>query len=630
MNISLRPAYLIRKKCTHILRASFHRYTKKKNTLNEEQRATVEYHLKALQTALLQKDTKAAKEQASTLEKLIETLLPKSSFEKIRTTVLGLGVALCFAVIIRLLWFELYEIPTGSMRPTLKEKDHLMVSKTTFGINIPFSTGHFYFSPDLVERNGIFVFTGENMDIRDVDTRYFYLFPGKKQYIKRLMGKPEDTLYFYGGLLYGIDKEGTDISKELQPARLDLIEHIPFLQFEGTVTTPSYPTNGIYTPVILRQMNEPIAKLSVFGFHQTSGQVLSTPLTPNIASDKSIQYGDLWGMNNFGMARLLTKEQLLQNTSENSNDLSTGTLYMEIKHHPSLQDLRVSKDDRGRMRPQLDLSTSIIPLTEKHLKTLFSNLYTVRFLVKDERAYSYGRPESILESPYLPKLQGIPDGTYEFYYGTAYKISFQGLAFELERTHPLYDFSPERVQLFYNLGMEFDTRFSPENRYTPYFPLRYVYFRDKSLYALGAPLMTSDDSTLVDFENKEAAKQTGSSTHHPYLPFMDMGPPTNPDGTLNIPFIQKYGLTVPKKTYLALGDNHAVSADSRVFGFVPQENLRGAPDFLFWPFGSRFGHPNQPPYPFINFPRSIIWILAATSIGGALYLQRKRNKLPLL
>lgn len=629
MTFSIRPRYFARKKCIHILTSSFHRYEKKKNSLSTEQRASIEYHLKALQNALLQKDLKGAKEQASTLEKLMETFLPKSSFEKTKTTVLGLGVALCFAVLIRLMWFELYEIPTGSMRPTLKEKDHLLVSKTTFGINIPFSTDHIYFSPDLVERNGIFVFTGENMDIRDVDTRYFYIFPGKKQYIKRLMGKPGDSLYFYGGLLYGIDKEGKDISSELQPARLDLIEHIPFLQFEGTVSTPPSPVNGVYSPVILRQMNEPIAKLSVSGFRATSGQVLPSALTPDTKSDKDIQYGDLWGMNNFAMTRLLTEKQLQEHVDVALDSIPKGILYMEIKHHPNLQNLKVSKDDRGRLRPILNLSTSVIPLQEDHLRTLFSNLYTVRFIVKDERAHSYGRPVNPSQSSFLPKLPGVPDGTYEFYYGKAYKISFQGLAFELEKNHPLYDFSPEKIQLFYNLGMEFDTRFSPENRYTPYFPLRYAYFRNNSLYTLGAPLLTPEDPTLIAFEAKELARQE-SSPSQSYLPFIDTGAPINSDGTLNIPFIQKYGLTVPDRMYLALGDNHAVSADSRVFGFVPEENLRGAPDFLFWPFGSRFGHPNQPPYPLINLPRSLIWILAASSIGGALYWQRKRNKLPLL
>ena len=67
----------------------------------------------------------------------------------------------------------------------------------------------------------LLVFTGENMDIRDVDTMYFYIFPGKKQYVKRLMGKPGDLLYFYGGEIYGIDGDGKDITSELQIEQLD-------------------------------------------------------------------------------------------------------------------------------------------------------------------------------------------------------------------------------------------------------------------------------------------------------------------------------------------------------------------------------------------------------------------------
>ncbi len=627
MKISLRPSYFIRKKCTHILTTNFHRYKRHKNTLTQDQANSLEGALKALQNALLAKDTESAKERAKSVEKLMNEFLPRSFSEKTRNTVLGLAIALCLAVLIRLMWFELYEIPTGSMRPTLKEKDHLIVSKTAFGINVPFSTDHFYFSNDLVQRNGIFVFTGENMDIRDVDTRYFYLFPGKKMYIKRLMGKPGDTLYFYGGLLYGIDKNGNDISQELQPDRLDKIEHVPFLSFEGKVTLPSYPTNGVFSPVVLKQMNEPVAKLSVTGLRQVTGKVLKTPLTPDTGTDPSIRYADLWGIKNYGMARLLTKDQLKFHTKDTSSD---GVLYMEIRHNPDLQDLTIQRDAQGRTRPVIDLHTSVIPLQEEQLKNLFSNLYTVRFIVKNGRAHSYGRKNINPQDPFFPVLANVPDGTYEFYYGKAYKISFEGLAFELEKNHPLYDFSPERVQLFYNLGMEFDTRFSPENRYTPYFPLRYVYFRNGSFYALGAPLLKSGDPILTAFEAKEKERQASSSPQQPYYPFIDNGPPLLADGKTDAAFIRKYGFTIPPKMYLALGDNHAVSADSRDFGFVPEDNIRGAPDFIFWPVGSRFGHPNQPPYPFFNFPRSVIWTLVALCLAITFVIQRKRNKLPLL
>jgi signal peptidase I len=76
-----------------------------------------------------------------------------------------------------------------------------------------------------------------------------------------------------------------------------------------------------------------------------------------------------------------------------------------------------------------------------------------------------------------------------------------------------------------------------------------------------------------------------------------------------------------------LGDNHAMSADSRVFGFLPQENLQGVPDLIIWPPG-RIGHPNQTPYPLFTLPRLIIWSLAAL-IGLIWYLiHRHYAKLP--
>ncbi len=611
------------RKYNKIFKHNYHLYQKKKK-LSEESKSHIEKLLKELQEALYCKNEDLSKKKAKELEFAAGTLLAKTPFEKGKNLVVAISVALFLAILIRQVWFEPYEIPTGSMRPTLKEKDRLVVSKTAFGINIPLSTNHLYFSPDLVKRNGIIVFTGENMDIRDVDTRYFYLFPAKKQYVKRLMGKPGDTLYFYGGLIYGLDKEGNDISQELQIASLDKIEHIPFLQFEGKVSTPTYPTNGIYSPVYLRQMNEPIAKLSLSNKNQTVGELLL-----NDSSSKS-QYGDLWGIKNFGMARILSKQQALQFTNETMATLPFSNYYLEILHHPSLQNLKIRKDIRGRMRPTLDLSSSLIPLDESHLRTLFDNLYTVRFIVKKGLVHQYGLPETMLKSPFLPKLNNVPDGMYEFYYGKAYKISFQGIAVELEKDHPLYQFTPEKVQLFYNLGMVFDTRFEPQSKYTPFFPMRYVYFRDKNLYAMGAPLFTAEDPKLLEFNIKEQSRQNNAPAQYPYVAFQDMGPPLNADGTIDKEHIKRFGLTIPEKMYLALGDNHAVSADSREFGFVPEENLRGVPDLIIWPPGSRFGHPNQPPYPLFNLPRTIIWTIAGFTIAASIIIQRRRNRIPKL
>ena len=50
-----------------------------------------------------------------------------------------------------------------------------------------------------------------------------------------------------------------------------------------------------------------------------------------------------------------------------------------------------------------------------------------------------------------------------------------------------------------------------------------------------------------------------------------------------------------------------MSLDSRVFGFVPQQNLQGAPSLIIWPPGDRWGPPEQKPYPIFTLPRLIVW-----------------------
>jgi signal peptidase I len=146
---------------------------------------------------------------------------------------------------------------------------------------------------------------------------------------------------------------------------------------------------------------------------------------------------------------------------------------------------------------------------------------------------------------------------------------------------------------------------------------------------LGGPVFKKDDPVLVDFETREKERQAASSAQVPYVAFEDAGPPLLADGSLDKEFIKHYGLMIPEKSYLGLGDNHAMSSDTREFGFIPESNMRGAPDFIFWPPDSRWGHPNQPPYPFFNLPRTIVWILAAICIWLCRRYWKKRNHLPL-
>ena len=618
------------RKCKHILRHSFHQFKRKKKKLSPEYRSLIAETLLALQEEIKYGRRDKADELAKQLESLSAAHLKKNTWDHLIELVIALAFALGVALLIRQMWFEFYEIPSGSMRPTFKEQDRLVVSKTDFGINIPMTASEFYFDPALVQRNGIVIFTGENMDIHDVDTMYFYIFPGKKQYIKRMIGKPGDILYFYGGQIYGIDSSERDISSELQITDLKKIDHIPFIDFDRKISVPPHPVGGIYSPVYIYQMNEPVAKLSVTPSGLIRGDMVVPPQIHSPGAPPVADYGDLWGFKNFGMVRLLTRDQVKNLTDQNLSSMEDGVLYLEIRHHPSLTNAKLIRDEFGRLRPNIGLSTSIIPLQEGQLKAIFQNIYTARFVVKNGLAYRYGANlKNSSATMFLPHLEGVPDGCYEFYEGKAYEIKWQGISKELPPSHPLYRFDPARVQLFFNLGIEWDTRFSPQVKNQRLVPARYTYFRDESLFLLGAPILMKGDPTLENFLQRENQRKESSNPQSPYHPFEDLGPPVNSDGTLNLDLVRQNGILVPPKMYLVLGDNHAMSADSREFGFVPESNLRGGPDFIFWPPGPRWGAPNQPPYPFINFPRVIVWLIAAGCIGASYIYWHKRNHLPL-
>lgn len=613
------------KKSLGVFRHVLKLYRRKQKHLEEMHKQEIVTTLNHLQEEILNRDRERAHEYAKQAETQCLTHLKKTPFEKGRDFVVGLVFALLVAVVIRTVWFEFYEIPTGSMRPTFEEQDRLVVSKTAFGINIPLRRGHLYFNPDLILRNGIVIFTGAGMDINDINTLYFYLFPGKKQYIKRLMGKPGDILYFYGGEIYGIDENGNDIRKNLQPQELSHIDHVPYIHLNGKVILPSKPVNGIYAPVTLKQMNLPVAKLSLTPLNKVTGELLP-PFNAGIDD-----YYDLWGFKNYGVARLLTRGEVGKYTDTPLIQLVEAPLYMEIFHHPSVRYPKIARDPLGKLQPSVGTSSSVIPLTEEHLKTLFSNLYTARFIVKEGKASRYGSSmKAGKECRYCPDLSGVPNGTYEFYYGKAYQVFFSGITKELPQDHPIYQFNPERMQTLYNLGIEFATFYAPMIKDQYLLPSRYVYYRHGDLYAMGAPLLKKDDPVLVNFIEQEYLKQQNAPSYRPHFPFDDHGaPPLDEKGKIQKDFLDQYGLTIPPNYYLALGDNYAMSADSRDFGFVPQENIRGAPTFIFWPPGKRFGLPPQARYPFLNSPRSLIWCLALIALIAWYAHYRKHHKLPL-
>ncbi|EFL90658.1 signal peptidase I [Ahrensia sp. R2A130] len=108
--------------------------------------------------------------------------------------------ALLLAVVLRTFLFQPFNIPSGSMKPTLLVGDYIFVSKWSYGYSkhsFPFSLGPFEGRvwEGIPERGDVVVFKYPN------DT--------SKDYIKRVIGLPGDTVQMRDSVVYVNDKAVT-------------------------------------------------------------------------------------------------------------------------------------------------------------------------------------------------------------------------------------------------------------------------------------------------------------------------------------------------------------------------------------------------------------------------------------
>jgi len=615
--------------CRSILQAAYQWYKSKRSRLSPEQVQSLEKQMLSLESSINANETIEASQKADLLEAFNKEHFKKSIFDYAKEFLFAILIALALAVVVRQMWFEPYEIPTGSMRPTFREQDHLTVTKTAFGLNIPLTTGHFLFEPSLVQRTGVVTFTSEGIDRLDEDTMFMYVIPYKKRLIKRMVGKPGDSLYFYGGRIYGVDNDGQPIEELIGSPWMKNIEYIPFIDLSGEVIPKSSKE------ALITQNAQPIGKVSISPSRELAGDIYvggkwikDNPQAQKEPHDSIKAYSDFLGIGNYAMARLLTKEQVKALGDADLSDPGDGLLYLELRHHPSLTYPKPLLLRDSQLSPILNPSRTVIPLQQSHLDALMDHMYTARLVFKDGRAtrYSTEQPQFGSQSPTFAK---VPDGTYEFYEGKLSRIGWGAIEYAADKDNPLYSHDPANVQKLFNLGINTNNAFSPQGGQQLYFPSRYAYFRDGDLYLLGAPILKKDDPVLHKFNVKELQREKNSPKDKPYIAFTDNGAPLK-DGKYDVEKIRTFGLTVPDKNYYVLGDNHAMSSDSRAFGFLPEANLQGAPSLIIWPPGDRLGPPPQKPYHLWTLPRIIVWAIAAASFLTWWVLHRRYLRRPIV
>ena len=157
--------------------------------------------------------------------------------------------AVLFALVLRTFAYEPFNIPSGSMIPTLLEGDYLFVSKFSYGYShysLPFSMQLF---------SGR-IFEGEP---KHGDVAVFRLpIDDSTDYIKRIIGLPGDRIQVIGGVTY-INGEA------LRRERIDDYVETDFLG--RTRATPQYREtlpNGVSYRVLDRQPNASLDNTPVY------------------------------------------------------------------------------------------------------------------------------------------------------------------------------------------------------------------------------------------------------------------------------------------------------------------------------------------------------------------------------
>ncbi|WP_100933998.1 signal peptidase I [Candidatus Chlamydia corallus] len=619
-------------KSRHILHSTYKLLKSKKLAHSPEAKKQLQELLEQLEKAIFEHDQETANDLAK------ETLAfcnryPSSLGRKIYELTKALLFAGVVAFLVRQFWFELYEVPTGSMRPTILEQDRILVSKTTFGLHYPFGKKPFAFNPESVTRGGLVVFTVGDLPIPDADTKYFGFIPGKKRYIKRCMGRPGDLLYFYGGKIYGLDSAGKRIDFPFVDG-LENLYHVPYISFEGTTSIKRIEQT---TTIDFKQFNQNYGRLvfpqtSPYGqffhnkeWHQDEPNKLKGPHT------SPVSYADLLGMGNYAMVRILTEHQA-RTTHLLPNPGSSSKVYLEICHTANLSYPKpLLRQYENQLAPMIQPMKTLLPLRKEHLHLIRNNLTTSRFIIAQGLAYKY-HPFKIntsgIAKAYAIPFPTVPDGCYEYSKGQAYQIGFGGIRYKLKSSHPLTQLDDKQVIELFNCGINFSSIYNPVNPLQAPLPNRYAFFNQGNLYIMDSPVFIKNDPTLQKFVASEKEKQEKSSDTQPYIAFVEKGlPPENFKEFFE--FMHNFGIEVPKGHVLVLGDNYPMSADSREFGFVPIENLLGSPLCTFWPIG-RMGRLTgvYAPTTLSGYLVSGLALTTGLCLIGYIYYQKRRRLFP--
>lgn len=540
-------------------------FHKNRGKLGSEEEATATV-LREWNSYILEKqDLASAMEcQKRMAEKMPRSLEDPPLWKQATHFALSIALAIALMLLLRPTWLEHQRVPSGSMRSTLLEKQHVIVSKTSYGINSPFSRSKIFRPEGSLRRGDIVTFTAEGIRGLDTKTNLFYLFPSYKRLVKRLMALGGDNVYFYGGKVWTLDSTSGELK-----SNFDFYDGI-----KGQEYIPFQHPSGLSLRGVYGEKNAPIYATSLFGYLLEAvtkdENNENTFLEPTSGKPLTAPAFHMFGIGNYGNCRLLTKRQYFYSAAPTLH-LQDEPYLLEISHHGSLLSSSTATADSAE---PLFLQRSILPLTEEAVTRLKQALSTSRFELKNGRLFRFEiDPKSVdhgFDIIVTDLSQKNLNGTYELEKGDLYKVGIGGQREKLS-SHPLLN--DKHLPLLFNCGLDWNKNSKASANYSPQLIKRFAYFNEGDLYCMGHLIYAKDDPVLIRFVQSEQMRQKADPS---YFPFVDEGVPTKER-------VEEKGLTIPKDQLLVLGDNHALSGDSRFFGPIPQSNIEGRPVAIIWP-----------------------------------------------
>jgi signal peptidase I len=165
--------------------------------------------VEGVEAALHTDDLEQLRKSIGVLDDAMDAHLAFARKSTVREYSESIGVAVAVALLLRAFVVEAFQIPSGSMIPTLEVGDHIFVSKFAYGFSIPF-TNMKVMQFARPERGDVIVFK--------------YPLDPSTDYIKRVVGLPGDVVEMKDETLY---LNGAAVPREHVPGECHYSESAP-------------------------------------------------------------------------------------------------------------------------------------------------------------------------------------------------------------------------------------------------------------------------------------------------------------------------------------------------------------------------------------------------------------------